>query len=228
MKRLLSLVALLASASLARGADVDELVKQLKNGDSEDRRAAAKSLGEGGAASKAAVPDLINALKDRDMFVRRFAAEALGEIGPDAAPAVRPLTAALDDSRKEVQNAAAVALGKLGSSGMQTLIAIVGDSDKEPAIRRQAIDSLVKLGDAAHSAVPSLTEIVKGNGGKNKKKAAPEDLRVDAATALGSLAKPSDKATVETLRALTDKKAKTPRGLRQAANMALRKIQKNK
>jgi uncharacterized protein (UPF0147 family) len=70
--------------------------------------------------------------------------------------------------------------------------------------------------------------LVQENTGKNKKKAVPEDLRIDATTALGSLATPEDKATVEALQALTDKKAKTPRGLRQAANMALRNIAKNK
>ncbi len=228
MKHVLGSIAVVVCASLAQGAGVDELVKQLKNGDNDARRAAAKSLGEGGAQSKAAVPALIEALKDRDMFVRRFAAQALGEIGPDAGSAVRALTAALNDSRKEVQNAAAHSLGKVGTSGMETLIGVLGDHDKDPSTRRQAIDSLVKLGNAAHAAVPALTDVVKENTGKGKKKVAPEDLRIEAATALGTLAKPGDKATIETLRALTDKKAKTPRGLKQAANMALRNIQKNK
>ncbi len=228
MKHVLGSIAVVVCASLARGADVDELVKQLKNGDNDARRAAAKSLGEGGAQSKAAVPALIDALKDRDTFVRRFAAQALGEIGPYAGSAVRALTAALNDSRKEVQNAAAHSLGKVGTSGMETLIGVLGDHEKDASTRRQAIDSLVKMGNVAHAAVPALTDMVKENTGKNKKKVAPEDLRIEAATALGTLAKPGDKAAVETLRALTEKKAKTPRGLKQAANMALRNIQKNK
>jgi HEAT repeat protein len=228
MTRFLGLVGLLCATALASGAEVGELTKQLKNGDNETRRAAAKSLGEGGAGSKEAVPALIDALKDRDMFVRRFAAQALGDIGPDARAAVPALTAALNDGRREVQTAAAQALGKVGSSGIATLLGILRDHDKDTATRRQAIDSLVALGKEAHSAVPVLTELVQENTGKNKKKAAPEDLRIDAATALGSLATSEDKATVETLRALTDKKAKTPRGLRQAANRALRDIAKKK
>ena len=227
MKRFLGLVGIVLGATLARGDEIGELAKQLKSGDSEVRRAAAKTLGEGGAQSKAAVPALIDALKDRDMFVRRFSAQALGEIGPDAASAVPALTAALSDSRKEVQAAAARALGKVGSSGIEKLIALLGDGDKDAATRRQAIDSLTTLGAAAHSAVPVLTDLVKEKTGKNKKKTAPEDLRIDAATALGSLAVPGDKETIEALKALTDKKAKTPRGLKQAANMALRKIAKN-
>lgn len=228
MKRFLGLVGIVLSASLACGAEVGELVKQLKGGDSEVRRSAAKTLGEGGTQSKEAVPALIDALKDRDTFVRRFSAQALGEIGPDASSAVPALTAALGDSRKEVQAAAARALGKVGSSGVEKLIALLRDSDKEATIRRQAIDSLTALGSAAHSAVPVLTDLVKENAGKNKKKVTPEDLRIDAATALGSLATSSDKDTIETLKALTEKKAKTPRGLKQAANMALKKIPKNK
>jgi HEAT repeat protein len=228
MKRILGFIGLLLCATLTSAAEIGDLVKQLKDGDNEARRSAAKELGEGGKQAKEAVPALIAALKDRDMFVRRFSAQALGAIGPDAASAVPALRAALNDSRKEVQNAAAMALGQVGSSGKDTLIAILRDPDKDATTRRQAIESLVKLGSAAHSAVPVLTELVKESTGKNKKKAAPEDLRIDVATALGSLATPDDKTALETLRALTDKKAKTPRGLRQAANMALRKIAKNK
>jgi HEAT repeat protein len=227
MKRFLGLVGILLCAAAAQGAEVGELIKQLQEGDNEARRAAARSLGEGGPESKAAVPALIHALKDRDTFVRRFSARALGEIGPDARSAVPALTEALSDSRKEVQSAAALALGKVGPSGVETLVGILRDDDKDILTRRQAIDSLSKLGAAAHVAVPVLTELVKENTGKNKKKMTPEDLRIDAATALGSLATPGDKDTLDTLQALTDKKAKTPRGLKQAANMALRKIPKN-
>ncbi len=229
MKRFLGLVGILLCATVTRGAEVGDLVKQLKDGDNDARRAAAKALGEGGAESKAAVPALIAALKDKDLFVRRFSAQALGEIGSDAHAAVRPLTAALNDPKKEVQIAAARALAKLGPSGVSTLVAILKDDDKDPMTRRQAISSLSDAGADARSAVPVLTEIVKERvAGKGKKKMAPEDLRIDAATALGVLARPSDKETIATLEALTEKKAKTPRGLKQAANAALKKIRRNK
>ncbi|HEY7424159.1 MAG TPA: HEAT repeat domain-containing protein [Gemmataceae bacterium] len=229
MKRFLGVVGIVLCATAARGADVGELIKQLQSGDNDARRAAAKALGEGGTESKAAVPALIKALKDRDTFVRRFSAQALGEIGPDAQSAVRPLTAAVDDSKKEVQSAAAAALGKLGPSGIESLIGILRDDSKDTAIRRQAITSLGDLGPAAHSAVPALTEVLKEKTAKGKKKKMdPENVRVDAANALGSVAKSSDTDAIETLSALTDKKAKTPRNLRQAANAALRKIRTNK
>lgn len=228
MKRFLGLVGLVLCVTAASAADVNELVKQLQSGDNDARRAAARSLGEGGAESKAAVPALINALKDRDTFVRRFSAQALGDIGPDAASAVPSLANALNDPKKEVQSAAAHALAKLGPSGVTQLIEILRDDNKDAASRRQAIDALSNLGSAGHAAVPALTELLKEPTGKGKKKATPNDLRVPAANALGSLAKASDTDTLETLESFTGKKAKAPRELKQAANQAMRKIRKNK
>ena len=228
MTRFLGLVGLVLCATIARGADVGDLIKQLKDADNDGRRAAAKALGEGGAGSKAAVPALIQALKDKDLYVRRFSAEALGDIGSDAQSAVSALTASLNDPKQQVQSAAARALGKMGPSGVETLIDLLKDDSKDTAMRRQAIDSLSGLGAAARAVVPVLTDLIKQPVAKSKKKMAPEDLRVDAATALGSLAKSSDKEVVETLEALTEKKAKTPRGVRMAANAALKKIKNNK
>ena len=227
MKRILALASLVVCATLARGADVKDLIKQLKDGDSDARRAAARALADGGAESKEAVPALIHALKDRDTFVRRFSAQALGEIGPDAKSAVPALTAALEDAKREVQSAAAAALGKMGPAGVETLVGILKNDKKDPMTRRNAIASLSSLGSAARPAVPALTEIVKEKTGKGKKKVLPEDLRIDAATALGTLATADDKEAIQTLQALSDKKSKAPRGLKQAANMALRKIGSN-
>jgi HEAT repeat protein len=228
MKCLLGICGIVLCATLAHGADVNELIKQLKEGDNDTRRAAAKALAEGGPESKEAVPALIKALKDQDAFVRRFSAQALGEIGPDARTASSALAMALNDPRKEVQSAAARALGKLGPAGVEALIALVKDERKDSSARRQAIDALSQGGKDAHAAVPVLTELVKEKPvvkGKNKKNPnAPEDLRVDAANALGTIATPDDKETVEALQSLADKKSKASGNLKRAANMALRKI----
>lgn len=226
MKRFLGLAGIVLCAAAVRGADVNDLVKQLQNGDNDARRLAAKALGEGGVESKAAVPALIKALQDRDTFVRRFSAQALGEIGPEAKSAIPALATVLDDPKKIVQIAAANALGKMGPEGVEKLIALLRDDSKDTMARRQAIHSLGDLGAAGHIAVPALTELLKEKTGKQK--TAPNDLRTAAATALGSLAKADDTDTIETLSALTDKKAKAPRDLKQAANQALRKIRKNK
>jgi HEAT repeat protein len=233
MKTFFGVVGVVLCLALAgRGAEVNDLVKQLKDGDAEGRRAAAKALGEGGAESKAAVPALVEALKDRDLFVRRFSAQALGEIGPEAQAAVPALKAAMGDSRKEVQSAAAVALGKVGPSGVEALTALAKDEGKDVAVRHQAIGALAQAGPAARSAVPVLTDLLKDPAAKtkvknNKKKMPADDLRVDAAEALGSIATASDKEAVEALTALTDKMQKN-RALKMAANTALRKIRTNK
>lgn len=228
MKRILGLLGMIVWAATAQGADVGALMKQLKSDDAAERRAAAKALEEGGAESRAAVPALVKALKDRDTFVRRFAAQALGAIGPDAQRAVSALATTLNDSHKEVQEAAARALGKLGPAGVETLIVLARDDNRDAALRRQAIDSLSSIGNAGHAAVPTLTELIKEPASKGKKKSAPDDVRVSAAIALGSLAASSDKETIKALEALTDKKSKAPRDLRMSANQALRKIRNNK
>src|SRR5579871_1206560 len=142
-----AILAILLWGTVARGADLDELIKQLKEGDSETRRAAAVELGKGKAESKEAVPALIKALKDQDAFVRRYAAQALGEIGPDARSAASALTTALNDSRKEVQSSAARALGKIGPSGIETLTGLIKDANKDSALRRQAVEALGSVGE---------------------------------------------------------------------------------
>jgi HEAT repeat protein len=228
MKCFLGLIGIVCCAAAVRGADVADLIKQLQSDDTEVRRAAAKALEEGNAESKTAVPALINALKDRDTFVRRFSAQALGAIGPQAHRAVPALTMTLNDSHMEVQEAVIHALGKLGPSGVETLVVIVQDDSRDTTIRRQAIDSLSSLGPVGRLAVPVLTELLKQPASKSKKKAAPNDVRVAAATALGSLAVRSDTETIKTLESLTGNKVKAPRDLKQAANQALRKIRRNK
>ncbi len=64
-------------AATVQGAEVADLVSQLKGNDPELRRAAAKELGEAGADAKTAVPALSQALKDKDWHVRRFSALGL-------------------------------------------------------------------------------------------------------------------------------------------------------
>ncbi len=227
MRHFLAVIGIVFFATSGWGADVRDLVKQLKSDDREERRAAAKALGETGADSKDAVPALIKALKDPDTFVRRFAAQSLGSIGVDAQQAIPSLKITLNDSHKEVQEAAVRALGKLGPTGIETLVAVVQDQNKEATIRRQAIEALSSLGSAGRGAVPVLTDLIRETKGKGKKKPIPDDLRMNAVVALGSLATPSDMEAIKTLEALTDKKAKAPRELRQAANQSLRKIRQN-
>jgi HEAT repeat protein len=210
-------------------ADVADLIKQLSDPDADTRRAAAKALGEAGGDAKVAVPALVRALKDRDLFVRRFAAQALGEIGPEAKQAVPALQAALKDPRQEVQEAAATALGKLGpAAGASVLASVVRDPDREPEVRRKAAEALGRMGPEARSVLPTLIAVLKGPA-RGKKgmpmgMAAPNDVRVEVAIALGNIARPSDTAAISALESMNDRKQQRDRTLREASRAALQKI----
>src|SRR4051812_20969880 len=118
-------VALLVLGLSADAADVDDLIKKLKDKDSDVRRQAAKDLSDVGADAKPALSLLIRSLKDSDVYVRRFSAQAIGNIGADARSALPQMRAVLLDTResKDVQEAVAAALGKMGNAGVDTLIA---------------------------------------------------------------------------------------------------------
>jgi HEAT repeat protein len=229
MRKLLGVTLLgLGMSMSAVAADVDTLIKQLRDDDADTRRAAAQSLGEAGAEGKPAARALMGALRDRDMFVRRFAALALGEIGADPKDAVPALRTALNDSRKEVQEAAATALGKMGKNAVNALAVAVKDEDREPEVRRKAAEALGSMGGDARPAMKSLVEALKtepGTGG-GKKRANPSDIRVEVVTALGNIASPDDKEAVDAINALTDKKNRN-RSLQAAAREALKKIKTN-
>ncbi len=87
--------------SLAQDVDtqerVESLIERLKYGGAQERRDAARALGEIGPEAAPAVEALIDALKYEDVRVRRTAAWALGQIGPEAAPAVETLIETLKD-----------------------------------------------------------------------------------------------------------------------------------
>jgi HEAT repeat protein len=173
------------------------------------------------------VPALARALRDPDLFVRRFAAQALGELGPDARPAVPALKAALNDSRREVQEAALAALGKIRGPGLAVLIGVVKDTRASPALRRRAAETLGEIGPEARSALPVLTEALKGGGGKGRRRPAPDsDIRVEAAAALGLIARGSDREVVATLEALAADKKLGPRDLKRAVHTALHQIKR--
>ena len=75
------ILGLLAYAEETQEQQVDRLIRELQNSDSDIRSIAAVTLGEIGPEAKDAVPALIQALRDQDKHVRRDAAEALEEIG---------------------------------------------------------------------------------------------------------------------------------------------------
>ena len=211
-------------AAYAEGAEFRDLVAKLKDKDGDLRRAAAKELGELGPEAKSAVPDLMRALRDKDLFVRRFSAEALGKIGPDAKAAVPALATALNDEKKEVADAAIDALVKIGPDSLAALTSALKDPNKDPNVRRKAAVGLGRIGLRARGAVPAMTDILRGKVKPGKKgKGNDEDIRVEVATALGSVAKSDDTAAIKALESVSEGKQKN-KELKKAAGDALRRI----
>jgi HEAT repeat protein len=79
----------------------------LKEGDREERRAAAEAIGKAGGAGRVEIPALVRALKDPERDVRSAAADALGSLGNAAREAVPALTEVLrSDPDAEVRKRA--------------------------------------------------------------------------------------------------------------------------
>jgi len=104
------------SASQA-GQYVQELIKQLREGDQYGAVAAAKSLGNLGRDAQPAVPALIQALRSPNKWRREAAAGALGALGRNAKMAVPALKKLLHDDSSEVRTAAEEALKKIEQPG---------------------------------------------------------------------------------------------------------------
>jgi HEAT repeat protein len=217
----------IVAVTAADAAEVSDLIKKLGDKDPEARREAAKDLGEMGAEARSAVPALKKAVRDKDSFVRRFSIEALGKIGEEAKSAIPDVALAMKDEKKEVALAAADALGSMGPGAIQALTSAVKDAEKDPQVRKKAALSLGRQGKQARSAVPALTEVLTGKTKeKNKKKGKDledNDVRPEAATALGSIATEDDKDAIAALKSVAEGKQKN-KALQKAAGDSLKQI----
>jgi HEAT repeat protein len=124
--------------------DVQELLVSLKSEKVQERAAAARILGELGAAAKDAVPGLQEALVDPEKDVRRAAARSLGDIGRPAKAAVPALGKALKDADAAVRQAAAYALGRIGDPAAKPFLE-AAKKDTNEGVKRAAKDALKAL-----------------------------------------------------------------------------------
>jgi HEAT repeat protein len=253
VRKLLGLVVLVLFASTSAAADVDELIKKLGNRDNEVRRSAANDLRELGKDAKPAIKALTKALRDRDLFVRRWSAEALGKIGPDAKDAIPELSKLLNDRDKAVRQSAVKAIGQMGEAGVPALaralkggtsdvkenavnalgevgpVAVPALSDAirdvkmDSALRRKAIESVLKQGNEARKAIPALVAALKNPRGVG---ARPEVFRFgfDVVDALGRLATKDDAAAISVLEGLVKNPKVTNKPLKNRAAKALEQI----
>ncbi len=145
-------------------AEVREQIERLFSADREERRDAARNLGEMGEKAAPAVPALIEMLDDEPEpsllrnvlewanirhpdFSRRVACwEASNALASIGEPAVEPLIAALSDTDSRVRDWAAYALGRIGDPrAVEPLIAVLSDTDK--FARASAALALGRIGD---------------------------------------------------------------------------------
>jgi HEAT repeat protein len=114
------------------------------------REAAARALGERGAAARSAVPALVVVLTDPQRRVRQQAAEALGDIGDPQA--VEPLADVLAlDPVRDVAEEAARALGRIATpeAAARLETALLGASLRDDLFRRVVVQALGRTGQSA-------------------------------------------------------------------------------
>ena len=195
---------------------VERLIRELQDTDSDVRSIAAVALGEIGPEAEDAVPILIKLLQDQDAegFVRANAATALGKIGEGASKAVPALINALRDQDKYVRKDAAEALEKIGTprtiktvkDRYRVVIPLgwTGSEDEVPALiqalqnenKDVRVNAVVTLGQIeSEDVVPVLIKALQDQD---------EWVRVNAAWTLGQRGKSASKAVPILIKALQD------------------------
>jgi len=126
-----------------------------------------RRIGEIGEAAKEAEPLLLKTLEDGDGDLRRRAAEALGRIGASDA-AIPPLTRAIADGDEGVAEAASVSLAAFGERVSPPLLELFRLDDRW----LRASTAFGALGKKASWAIPPLVEMLRGEDGKLRERAA--------------------------------------------------------
>ena len=118
---LVCLLGLMVYADETQEQEVERLIRELQDADSDVRSNAAMTLtheisqGNIGSEVKDVIPTLTRALKDQDVGVRSSAAYALGSIGAGAKDAGLALIQALQDGDRRVRINVAEALGQINA-----------------------------------------------------------------------------------------------------------------
>jgi HEAT repeat protein len=138
---ILAVMLLVTVAVADEKADIDALVKQLKDSDEIVRLKAAKALGNLGPKAKSALPALTAVLRDKDADVRSVAKNAID------------------------------AIKGTGGSGDAKVDDIVKDlKSKNAATRMKAVTRLADLGEEGKAAAPALVEFMLESWPRNREK----------------------------------------------------------
>jgi HEAT repeat protein len=85
---------------------------------------------------------------------------ALAELGPDAKDAAPLFAAAVKDADPELRSLAVQALAKIGADP-KTFVPALAEDVKDPAKRKEALETITKLGPVAKDAVLTIKEELK-------------------------------------------------------------------
>jgi HEAT repeat protein len=139
------------------------LDEALKEGDKEERRAAADALGKAGGAARVEIPALIKALRDPERDVRWEAADSLGELGNAAREAIPALTDVIRSDREvDVRKRALRSLEDIDIDvklSVEALILAMRDADK--VIRSNAVARFQYLDVVPKEAISPLREALR-------------------------------------------------------------------
>lgn len=178
----------------ARNKRISSLIRYLKwRKNSDKRKNAAAELGKIGPAAKKAVSALIKVLNDEDECVRDAAAEALGKIGAAAKEAIPALIEALKE--KSESPGAMIALKGIGEVAIPALIEAL--KHKNQTVRRNAAQTLGRIGPEAKEAIPALVIALRDKSNN-------EDVRRDAACSLGNIGPETTDVVPALISALND------------------------
>jgi HEAT repeat protein len=137
------------------------LAETLGDGDSDVRKAAAKSLGDFGPLADVAIPALSRALLGENSGVSQTAATSLMKIGQQSVPG---LTEALDSDNTLTRLYAADAIWTLTKDSsliLPTLVSVLSEGDVET--RELAALGLTYLGRQALPAVPAVRNLMRND-----------------------------------------------------------------
>ena len=183
---------------------------------------AAEALGKMGPAAKAAVPILLHVARnaEEDTDVRSEAILALGTISPKDDRVLKSLQDTLeigDPKDDDLLRAAATALGNAGgdaASAVPHLVSLLEESYDDD-VRAAAARSLGLIGKKSDAVVAALVRAL-----EEEPSIWNEDLRREAATALGKLHATSAVNLLQRVSASSDE----DKSVRRAATEAVRRI----
>ncbi|MFH0846700.1 MAG: HEAT repeat domain-containing protein [Chloroflexota bacterium] len=166
-----------------------------------------------GAIGEPAIPHLTQILRgeNEDVGVRQLAVSALGRMGK---PAVEVLieTVSRQHPMGDIGYVGWTAIAWLGNIGDERAVKplVQALKDEHSVTRKYLIEALVKIGEAA---VLPLSQVLKDED---------KDIRKEVASALGLI------GDVRSLEALIEASSDRDRGVRNAANNAIKKIKSKK